>query len=229
MRVPLVNTLHAQDVPLLPETQIFYRFAGSDGDENRSLLSPFFYVGVRDDNAANHGFIKTPSPWGLYGYIAWRMKTNAGLLEDCKCVAPFPMVQPTMLTGFKIPKARWLYPHFKVDEDSDTLKAKLGQVSVDLNDAYVSEAAVGRSFTQFLGKLAEPMKNDRILNATDSFIQSLGGDGFCYMGHLKELFTGYIGVLINVEGRDKWLAMPENRRRLSVRALSPKCHPCHFR
>jgi hypothetical protein len=220
MRVPLVNTLHAHNVPLLPETQIYYRFVGSDGDENRSLLSPFFYIGVRDDKAQNHGFIRTPSPWGLYGYIAWRMKSNAEFLKDCKCLTPFPMVQPVMLTGFKIPKARWLYPHFKVDDGSDTLKVTKGHPAVNLDDAYIHEAAVGRNFTTFLERLKEPMKRQRIFNATDPYIQSLGGDGFCYMGHLKDLFTGYIGVSVKTVGRDTWLAEVENRRRLRVRALT---------
>ena len=154
MRVPSVDTLASSNVPLLPETQILHRFDTKGADENRSVISPFFFVGVRDAKATENEFVHTTSPWGMYGYIAYKMRRNAELMSGCKCVAPFPTTQPQMLTGFRIPRARWLYPHFNLVDDTFTVKAS----QTLQTPTFIAEAAVGRSMHTFLYLLSEPMK-----------------------------------------------------------------------
>jgi hypothetical protein len=211
MRVPVVATLLV-DTPLLPETQIFHRFGKGDDNHNMSLISPFFFVGVRDEQAAGEKFVSTKSQWGMYGYVAWRMREAAKLLADCECVEPFPEKQPTMLTGFKIPKARWMYPHFKLD--SDTLKVKPGHTTQ--TSEFVGVASIGRGFTDFLKLLS----TKTTLHTTDQQIDQLAGrhDGFVYMEHLKELYINYI-VINDDATRLAWLKDPVHRQLLRERAL----------
>jgi hypothetical protein len=220
MRVPSVDTF--LKVPLLPETQIFHRFK-AEPEDSRSMLSPFFFVGVRDDQATRNNFVKTSSPWGLYGYIAYRMRRNAELMSACSCVAPFPTTQPQMLTGFRIPRARWMYPHFNLADDTFAVKAG----NTPNTPTYVAEAAVGRNLHTFL-KLLTPKLKTLALSTYNDFIARLISetpavhDGFVYMEHLQEFFTNFISLPHGDADRTKWMLGEANLRKLRVRALHVK-------